>query len=389
MTSALESVQALAPWLTERAPVIDRARRLGPDDVNRLVDARCLRLVAPRDVGGDQRPLPEVLAVIDALARHDAAVAWTVAQAALGQLVAAHLPRETFAAMCADGPDVWLAGSFAPKGRAARDGDSWRVTGTWPFATGAPHARWIYVHALVVEQRRVQMAAEGLPLTRVLVFPAAEVELLDTWHSLGLRGTASGDVAVHDAGCDDAWSCSLAEPSRRADAFGRLPLVDVGGLFTAAVAVGLAHGAVGDAAAVAIGGKRPAFSRRPLADSAVFRDRLGEAHMHALAAEALLAAQAGAAWSAAERGEAQTPLARAALRATSAQVTALAVRAVDAAQAIVGGTSAYAISPLERRLRDIHTATQHTWNGRDPMTALGAVLVGAPDETLRFEPPRS
>ncbi|MBV9172050.1 MAG: acyl-CoA dehydrogenase, partial [Chloroflexi bacterium] len=41
-----------------------------------------------------------------------------------------------------------------------------------------------------------------------------------------------------------------------------------------------------------------------------------------------------------------------------------------------GGTSVYASSPLQRRLRDIHALTQHIGVSRDAFAHVGALLAG-------------
>ena len=71
------------------------------------------------------------------------------------------------------------------------------------------------------------------------------------------------------------------------------------------------------------------------------------------------------------------PLARARLRATAAKVSALTTSVVDTAHSLAGGTAAYEKSPLARRLRDMHTSTQHFVNGRDYYAAVGALLAAA------------
>ena len=50
--------------------------------------------------------------------------------------------------------------------------------------------------------------------------------------------------------------------------------------------------------------------------------------------------------------------------------------AVDTAHRFAGGTAVYADSPLQRRLRDVHTMTQHFIVRPDTLTTAGAVLTG-------------
>jgi hypothetical protein len=101
--------------------------------------------------------------------------------------------------------------------------------------------------------------------------------------------------------------------------------------------------------------------------------------MRLRAARALLYSQAGLVESAAT-GTSLAPVDYASLRATCNQVTALAVEAADAAYTLGRSSSLPSSSPLQRRLRDIHTVTQHAWNNRDSLQNLGASLLGADTE---------
>ena len=67
------------------------------------------------------------------------------------------------------------------------------------------------------------------------------------------------------------------------------------------------------------------------------------------------------------------------LRATCHHVTALAVEAVDTVYTLARSAAIPHSSPLQRRLRDIHTATQHAWNSTDASQALGAQLLAESD----------
>ena len=63
-------------------------------------------------------------------------------------------------------------------------------------------------------------------------------------------------------------------------------------------------------------------------------------------------------------------------RAAAVWAAERATRAVDTAHRFAGGTAVYADSPLQRRLRDVHTMTQHFIVRPDTLTTAGAVLTG-------------
>lgn len=367
-------VRQLQPAISARAGEIERARRLPDDLVEDLGRAGCYRLFPPQWKRESEPDYSGALRIIEALAEADGSVGWTISQCMLGQVILGYLPRRALDEIYAEGPDVRCAGVFAPKGRASQTATGWQVSGRWPFATGCQFASWMYVQCLVIENRRVLLTPEKIPLTRLAVFPASVVEILDTWDAVGLRGTGSHDAQIQNRICAEDWTCSLAEVDGTGEGMQSVPLMEHAGLMLAAVAVGIATGALADIARVAEEGKRPAFSPRRLADDPIFQDRLGEAHMRLRAARALLYSQAKLVESVIA-GVALATADRASLRATCHHVTALAVEAVDAAYTLGRSSSIPHSSPLQRRLRDIHTVTQHAWNSRDSSQHLGVSLL--------------
>src|SRR5262249_47298190 len=140
------------------------------------------------------------------------------------------------------------------------------------------------------------------PQLRMLVFPAAHVEIVDTWNVAGLRGTGSHDLKCERTFCPDEFAFGIDGPSQRDEPIFRIPVVANLGLWVAAVGLGVAHGALGDIVALAIGGKQPTFGQK-LAESTLFHDKLGRADAALRGARALLHHQAAAAWEKAALGE--------------------------------------------------------------------------------------
>lgn len=365
-----------------QAESVERAGGLSDGLLRSLRDAGCLRLAVPARFGGRDLGLAAVLELIEALATGDGSVGWAVGQIALSQIMLGYLSDDVLERVYAEGPDVLAAGAAAPKGRATATADGWRVSGQWPLVSGGRLARWVFLQCLVVEDRSVRCGPDGRPLMRMVVLPAAAVTVLPTWDALGLRGTASDDVRVTGALCAEGFSCELASAPPPRAAVARVPPPAQGGLFVAAVVLGLARAALEAVSELAQGGKRPAFSPRRLADSPVFQERLGHALLTRLAARSLLYDELAQAEILAGAGE-LTEVDEARLRAAAAKAIALGVSAVDEAYALAGASAVYAGSPLQRCLRDAHTATQHFTAGRDFYAALGEGLMAA------VEPPGS
>lgn len=367
----------LLPELAKRSAEIEQTRGLPADVLDALVAAGCFRMAVPARFGGTDLPLVDILRVVETLATADGATGWTVGQAAIAQVILAHLPEPTVAELYTAGPDLLGAGAVAPKGRAQRTDDGWRVSGQWPFVTGCRHAEWVYLQCLLVENNQPVPGENGLPRMVLAVLPAAEVRIVDTWDVLGLRGTGSHDVRVHRAVCPPSRVVPASEAgySVRGNAL-RLPARDQGGLVVAASACGVARAALDTLVGLVTDGKRPSFSTSKLAESPLLHDRLGEATTTLAAARALLYTETEAADAVVRTGGTLSTVDRARLRTAGPRVVTLATEVVDLAHRLASGTAAFNDFPMQRHLRDIHTVTQHFSAGRDHYTNLGRLLVG-------------
>ena len=120
----------------------------------------------------------------------------------------------------------------------------YRVTGKWDFASGCRQARWMGAHCHVVEaDGTLRLNRFGRPTERTLLFPVSEATLLDTWKTIGLRGTASDSYCVNDLFVSEAFSSTREDPTLRRErgplyAFTTQSLYATG---VAAVALGIAR----------------------------------------------------------------------------------------------------------------------------------------------------
>src|SRR5437879_12769357 len=102
-----------------------------------------------------------------------------------------YLKKESALEIYGSDPLVRAAGGLRPSGNAMVVDGGYRVTGRWPLGSGCQHSAWIVGGCRILDGDQPRLTADGTPVTRILFFPAAECAILDTWHSIGLRGTGS------------------------------------------------------------------------------------------------------------------------------------------------------------------------------------------------------
>ena len=86
-----------------------------------------------------------------------------------------------------------------------------------PFGSGCHHAKWLAMPAAEFDGESPRTDPEtGQPAVLGTFFPRPEARILDTWHTLGMRGTGSTDYAVEDLFIPDhmvAPVCPLRGPA--------------------------------------------------------------------------------------------------------------------------------------------------------------------------------
>lgn len=367
------AARALAPELRERADEIEAARRLPRDLSDRFATAGLYRLCVPAAHGGLERPPAETMEAIEILARADGACAWCVFIGATSGSVLALLPeasaREVFSR-----PETLIAGVFAPRGRATATPGGFRVTGQWAWGSNTQNADWILAGCQVERDGEVERLHNGTPRSRMMLVPAGEVELLDTWYVSGLVGTGSTDFAIHDAFVPESRAVGLGVDGPLPRPLYAFPQFGLLGMGIAAVALGLARGAIDELVDLA-GGKTPAGSARPLAARPAAQSEVALAEAGLRSARAYYYEAIEAAWQQALEGELSVE-ARRDLRLATTWATRACAEAVDRMYHLAGGSAVYRRSPLQRIFRDVHVATQHMMVAPATLELTGRLLLG-------------
>jgi indole-3-acetate monooxygenase len=366
----------LVPHIRARRDELEAARRVPPSLVQAIAEAGLFQLHLPRSMGGLELPPLTVFRVIEEFSKVDGSVGWCTMIANGACFFASRLRAEVGRELFGQPPDVRIAGSLRPEGKAYTVDGGYRVQGRWDFASGIDHARWLLCTCTVVDEDGPRLTPTGMPELRHLLVPAAAATIEDTWSVVGMCGTGSHDFIVDGVFVPTAHTFSFTEPPAEAGALyhPRLLLV-VAFTDTVANALGIARGAID--AFIELATHRSSTSAPTLLRARPFvQARLAEAEAILGAARAYVVDAVGTAWEAVGTGVADPSreIARARLAVTHGMHES--VRAVDLVFHAAGTNALYRKYPLERYFRDIHAAVQHAAGLVSHYEGAGQVLLG-------------
>ncbi|HLZ69931.1 MAG TPA: acyl-CoA dehydrogenase family protein [Dehalococcoidia bacterium] len=377
------AARALAPQTQARRVEIERGRRVPLPLIEAMKAAGLFRILLPRALGGiDGHPLTAIR-VIEEVSRADGAVGWNL-MIGMEQAMFAGFVREDVArAIWGLDPDAITAGSGQPRGRAVAVPGGYRVSGQWPFNSGCHHASWLWGNCrLYDDETAPRTRPDGTPVFRFVLFPAEQAEIVETWHTGGLRGTGSDDFAVRGQFVPEEHTFTrlTADPTERPwpdDPLFCFPYMSIAAVTVCAVPLGIARAAIEALLALAQA-KAPTGQTSLLCERAAVQAGVARAEALLRSADAFLRETVEETWACALRGEPATLDQRAQLRLAATHAGITAAQAVDLMYNAGGASSIYEANPLERCFRDVHTATAHAQIWPANFETVGQVLLGLP-----------
>jgi indole-3-acetate monooxygenase len=367
----LDAVAELGPVIREHAGEAEAGRRLAAPAMEALRGAGLFRMLLPRSLGGLEVDPVTFAQVAEALSRHDPAAGWVLQAGNTGAWWGARLPDEGAEEIFGSNPDTLMAAAFHPPLAGVAVEGGFRLTGRRPLASTIHDSEWLFVTAIVGE------GAVGA------VVRAEEAAVVDTWHSLGMRGTDSNDVVLDDVFVPARRTFPLMPGFVPGSHYGG-PLYTIAavtsiGIVLAPIALAIAREAIEALRALAPT-KMSLGSMRTLRDRSVAHARVGTAEGLVRSARVFLHTTLEESWQRAVAGERATLEQRAGDLLACAHATKSAVEAVDLVYSLAGSSAIYERSPIERHFRDIQTIRHHGFICESRLEAVGQVLLGLEPE---------
>lgn len=183
---------ALQPLLRDQAAHGESARAVPKQVVDALAEAGVFRLLTPRRYGGHETDLRTLTEVSEALGAGDGSAAWVGMIISVTNWLACLFPDKAQEEVFGADPDARVTGVAAPTGMGERVPGGWRVSGRWSYNSGSPYATWAAVGALLKDDDGA-VTDQGLVL-----IPACDLTVEDTWHTAGMKATASNTLVGQD-----------------------------------------------------------------------------------------------------------------------------------------------------------------------------------------------
>ncbi len=357
---AVARAVALQPLLREHAARTEADRRIPQEVIDALVEADLFKVAVPKRYGGYEAGMRAMLDASAAVAEGDGSAAWVVALTNVCAWLTGLFPEQAQDEVFGADPDARVSGVLAPTASTRKVDGGWRVTGRWYYNSGSWHATWAVLGVPLTDERG-EAVDQGLVL-----IPAGEMTLEDTWFVAGMKGSGSNCLVAEDVFVPEHRVMSVPAaidgvyPTERKDeAFYRSAFVPVLALVLAGPQLGLGRAALEIVRSKA--GRKPIsytfFDTQ--AESVTFQNQIAlaamkidTAHLHAYrAADDIDRAAARSAY--------PDYTARARVRADTGYAVEHITRAIDILLSAHGAGSFADVNPLQRIWRDSAVAARH------------------------------
>ncbi len=241
-TMILEAARALRSRILAERERLEADRRLPEELTQELARAGFFRIFLPAAYGGlDLTPM-DAMEVYEELARADASVAWCVWNGNV-HWTTARLSKEVAQEIFAD-PNMILANSTRPTGRATVVDGGYRVNGRWSLVSGCQISSWFILMCIVHENGKPRLTPSGAQEFRFMLCPAVDCTIIDTWTVSGLRGTGSHDVVVEDRFVPARYASFHTDPIVLTEPRYQIPPHSRAGPGLGVIALGIARSAI-------------------------------------------------------------------------------------------------------------------------------------------------
>jgi 3-hydroxy-9,10-secoandrosta-1,3,5(10)-triene-9,17-dione monooxygenase len=358
---AIRRAESLVGLLRAEAAACERARRLTDPVLDALHATGLLRFLQPKVWGGMELPFVAYFDITERLSRGDISTGWVVANLASHHRNLVWWPEQAQKEVWGADPDAGIASGIAyQQGRAAQVDGGVTVSGEWNFSSGTDYSQWSMLACMLREGDKTVDWIYAL-------VPAAEYEVIDDWHVLGMRATGSKTVRCKDVfvPAHRILSMHVARPGHTWPGLAvhrnphyRIPTSALGGHTIGGCMVGNARNAL-ETTIELVKARSTAYTGARMRDFQTVQLRIARAAAQVDAAALLIRNDVLEAQALYEAGGSLDLETRLRYKRNCALGSRLCVEAIDSLHEMAGANGIYDHFPLQRMFRDARAAAGH------------------------------
>lgn len=186
----LQKAKEVGQLAEEYATQTDLDAKLPDIVIEKIKEAGFQKLLRPKAYGGQNLDYYTFGDIIRTVANYSVSAAWLTYFNIIHETWPAFLPKQGREELYNSGG--LMADVFAPIGKVVDDGEGYRLSGQWNFCSGVLWSDWIALGAV----HKMQDGTE--PEFSLFIVQKKDVEVIENWDSIGLRGTGSNAAKVEN-----------------------------------------------------------------------------------------------------------------------------------------------------------------------------------------------
>ena len=371
--------KTMVPEIVANRERIEEERQIPTELSAVMAEQGLFNLYVPGELGGPELDPITAFHVVEEIARADGSTGWCVFNGAAVTSAVARISPEAAREIFGDPPVVLGSGSARAGGTAKIVDGGYVVSGRWNFLSGIDHSVGLFLACRVIDDNGPVLNSDGSPMGRTVVLPVSKGEVLNTWTTMGMRGTASHDAEYSEVfvpdhhtymrGAASHYDGALYTPAQSATVFGWT--------LSAANTLGMARGAM-DTFVDLASDTGSTDSPTLLRDRQHIKVVVGECEAMIDSASRYVLDTVSAMWEAQLAGS--PDLTEKSMRARLAITHAIrqSIAVADKLFVAAGTNAIHHSVGLERYFRDLHVHGQHISGLPLNFEYGGAMLMGAP-----------
>ena len=374
----VDAARGFVPEIVANRDRIDAECQLPHELAMEMADKGLFGLYVPKELGGPETDPITAFHVVEEIAQADGSAGWCVFNGAAVSAAVARLSPTAAKEIFGDPPVVLGSGSARAGGTAKIVDGGYIVSGRWNFLSGIDHSIAIFVACRVVDDNGPVLNEDGAQVMRTVVVRVEDGQVLNTWTTMGMRGTASHDAEYDEVFVPHDHTYTRGDPAHYAGALYTPPQSSIvfGWTLSAANTLGMAQGAMNTFVDLATD-SGSTDSPTLLRDRQHIKIVVGECEAIIDSARRYVLDTASRLWEAQVSGDPELPELSMRTRLAITHAIRQSIAVGDKLFSAAGTNSIHRSVGLERYFRDLHVHGQHISGLPLNFEFGGAMLMGA------------